>query len=497
MKVIASDPLPSGDSSGRSFRGALDTWQPDLTSHPRGRKSLPTSAWRLVWLLLDSILWVAAAGLSLGLLFLFSRSSEFPNASVILIPYGMTLLAAWLVGAYDRDTDFASLRFASEILIVGLLSAVISAGLVALFGSYGRGVQASRFFLFATPLFATVGTLLLRRLWWAHVDHGYADLRIIVVGEKTEAARLEHALRLTDRPLHVVSLDPAQATDGGLESLLRAPLLNPDNPDSVAALFGRDTIVIAPSAVQAVQTLSPFLVGLHASTVPVYTWSAFWSQRVKTLDWGSNTADWFFEKDFRLAQRSLFSHLKRLSDFLIGCVALLLASPIILITALMIRIDSRGPAIFTQKRVGLRGKEFTIYKFRTMTLHAERSGTTTTKGDARITRLGNFLRKFRLDEIPQLINVIKGDMSLVGPRPEWTVCVQNYEHQLPCYHLRHLVKPGITGWAQVNYPYGEGVEDARNKLSFDLYYVAHSSFILDCSIVLKTLYVLLGRIGGR
>jgi len=153
--------------------------------------------------------------------------------------------------------------------------------------------------------------------------------------------------------------------------------------------------------------------------------------------------------------------------------------------------------VLSQPRAGFRGREFSICKFRTMRLHAERDGTTTAPGDGRITRLGHWLRRSRIDEIPQLFNVLRGDMSLVGPRPEWTLCVAEYEDKLPGYHLRHLAKPGLTGWAQVNYPYGEGIEDAACKLSFDLHYVTHASLVLDCSILLKTLYVVIGRIGGR
>jgi lipopolysaccharide/colanic/teichoic acid biosynthesis glycosyltransferase len=184
-------------------------------------------------------------------------------------------------------------------------------------------------------------------------------------------------------------------------------------------------------------------------------------------------------------------------DIVLAATALLITFPILLLAGIAVRLDSAGPALFRQQRVGFRGIPFVIYKFRTMRVNSEADGTTTTPGDSRITRLGHFLRRSRIDEIPQLLNVLKGDMSFVGPRPEWTVCVDLYEQQLPYYHLRHLAKPGITGWAQVNYPYGQDVYDARNKLSFDLYYVTHASLVLDLTILLKTFYVVLGRIGGH
>ena len=491
MKLRDASPPAARPPFETSFRGALDEWDIVSQSSLTGGKTLSPSLLRTLLLILDIVTWGLAGLLSLGILTLFAHGSTFPNITVVLIPFFISLVATGLVGGYDRDTDFASLRFASETLIAGLFASFLGAGLAALFGSYGEGTQTSRFFLFATPVFYTMGSLLVRRITWRFSKHGFADLRLIVVGTLDEASRLEHALNLVGRPLRVIQLNAEHAVEGDLAALLRAPELGKETSTP------RDTIVIAPSAATALTSLSPFLVSLHASSIPVYNWSSFWSQRVKIMDWGSDSSEWFFAKDFRLSSASTFSNLKRVSDIIIGTLALLLTAPICLITALLIRLDSHGPAIFRQERVGLRGKIFTIYKFRTMTLNSEHAGTTTTKNDARITRLGNFLRKFRIDEIPQLINVVKGDMSIVGPRPEWTVCVADYEHQLPGYHLRHLAKPGITGWAQVNYPYGEGVEDARNKLAFDLFYVAHPSFILDCSIILKTVYVLLGRIGGR
>jgi lipopolysaccharide/colanic/teichoic acid biosynthesis glycosyltransferase len=215
------------------------------------------------------------------------------------------------------------------------------------------------------------------------------------------------------------------------------------------------------------------------------------------LDLGCDPTQWLLSQEFRHVETSAFSQIKRLMDIGLAGTALIVTAPLCALVWIAIRLDSPGPAVFRQQRIGLRGREFTIFKFRTMTLNAEKAGATTTVGDARITRLGHLLRRSRIDEIPQLINIVRGDMSLVGPRPEWTVCVNNYQDVLPGYHLRHLAKPGLTGWAQVNYPYGEGVEDAAHKLAFDLHYVTHASLVLDCSIFLKTLYVVLGRIGGR
>jgi lipopolysaccharide/colanic/teichoic acid biosynthesis glycosyltransferase len=155
-------------------------------------------------------------------------------------------------------------------------------------------------------------------------------------------------------------------------------------------------------------------------------------------------------------------------------------------------MTSGRPAIFRQARVGREGDPFTAYKFRTMHNRADAEEDIYTRADdPRITRVGRVLRKLRLDELPQLWNVFRGEMSLIGPRAEWTKCAELYEKKIPFYHFRHLVKPGITGWAQVNYPYGESEEDAIEKLKYDLYYIRHYSLKLDAMIVLKTVHTML------
>jgi lipopolysaccharide/colanic/teichoic acid biosynthesis glycosyltransferase len=151
---------------------------------------------------------------------------------------------------------------------------------------------------------------------------------------------------------------------------------------------------------------------------------------------------------------------------------------------------------FRQTRVGRDRRPFPLYKLRTMRA-ATGGARYTAKGDKRITRVGSFLRASRLDELPQLWNVLKGDMSMIGPRAEWDVLVADYEKQIPCYHFRHLVRPGITGWAQVNYPYGANLDDTLRKLEYDLYYIRNYSFRLDAAIVLKTVHVMLFAKGGR
>ncbi len=189
---------------------------------------------------------------------------------------------------------------------------------------------------------------------------------------------------------------------------------------------------------------------------------------------------------------------KRLVDMLVSAGALLLLFPLFLLVAFLIKIDSSGPIIYRQVRVGLRGRPFSIWKFRSMRQDAEKSGPQWAQvDDPRISRVGWWLRKTRVDEFPQLINVLKGEMSLVGPRPERPVFVQDLRKIIPYYDLRHTVQPGITGWAQVKFRYCASAEDAHMKLQYDLYYVKRLSFVLDVSVLVQTVRVMLAGEGAQ
>ena len=197
-------------------------------------------------------------------------------------------------------------------------------------------------------------------------------------------------------------------------------------------------------------------------------------------------------------QRMVSRVIKRLVDILISAGGLLIMLPLFLLIAALIKIDSSGPAIYRQTRVGLHGRPFLIWKFRSMRQDAEKSGPQWAQADdPRISRVGRWLRKTRIDEFPQLINVLKGEMSLVGPRPERPVFVQELRNIIPYYDLRHTVRPGITGWAQVKFRYGASSEDAHMKLQYDLYYVKRLSLALDMRILVQTTQVMLAGDGAR
>jgi sugar transferase (PEP-CTERM system associated) len=204
-----------------------------------------------------------------------------------------------------------------------------------------------------------------------------------------------------------------------------------------------------------------------------------------------------FSDGFVISRWTRFS--KRAIDLMLGSVGFVLASPFTLLTALAVYLESDGPVLYCQERVGEGGKRFTVYKFRSMRVDAEPEGTPVwaREKDERITRVGRFIRVTRLDELPQLWNVLRGDMSFVGPRPERPFFVEQLEKEIPFYQQRHAVKPGVTGWAQIKYEYGSSIEDAMEKLRYDLYYIKHLSIALDLSIVFDTVKVVMFGKGAK
>lgn len=203
---------------------------------------------------------------------------------------------------------------------------------------------------------------------------------------------------------------------------------------------------------------------------------------------------WFaFTDGFSIIHSQVSMRLKRVSDIILSLLLLIILSPLMLLSFLLIKLESRGDALYKQVRVGQSGTHFTMWKFRSMRQDAEKDtgAKWAAKNDDRVTRWGRIMRKTRLDELPQLWNILKGDMSFIGPRPERPEFTNELRKKIQFYDFRHLVKPGLTGWAQVMYPYGASVEDAVEKLQFDLFYIKNYSFTRDIEIILKTISVVL------
>ncbi|MDE2517596.1 MAG: TIGR03013 family PEP-CTERM/XrtA system glycosyltransferase [Rhodospirillales bacterium] len=224
----------------------------------------------------------------------------------------------------------------------------------------------------------------------------------------------------------------------------------------------------------------------------------FWEQNLGRINLDQTDAARLVLAD-GFSSGALMRGIKRASDIAVALIILILTLPVMAATALAIRLDSKGPIFYRQCRVGLHGRNFTLLKFRSMAVDAEAAGAPrwAERKDPRVTRIGAFIRAVRIDELPQVFNVLRGEMSVVGPRPERPHFVAQLARAIPLYDQRAYVKPGITGWAQVNYPYGASVEDAREKLSYDLYYVKNRSVFLDLVILVATVRVILFREGAR
>ena len=196
--------------------------------------------------------------------------------------------------------------------------------------------------------------------------------------------------------------------------------------------------------------------------------------------------------------RRTYKRVRGLADAVFALLGLVLSMPLMALTAIAIRLESRGPVFYTQERVGAHNRTFNIIKFRSMVIDAEKDGPVWAgECDARVTRVGRVIRKLRIDELPQFINVLRGEMSFIGPRPERPIFVSELERTIPYYSQRHLLKPGLTGWAQIRYPYGASIEDAMEKLKYDLYYIKNQSPMLDAMILFDTVRIVLFGRGAR
>lgn len=256
-------------------------------------------------------------------------------------------------------------------------------------------------------------------------------------------------------------------------------------------------IVLALEERRGTMPLQP-LIAARLAGIEVTDYQAFLEKTEQRIDLAVLRPSWFYETaGFRNSRVDRL--LKRLFDIVVSAILLVFTLPLLIITAIAVKLESPGPVFYRQVRTGLGGEPFVLIKFRSMREDAETGGSPqwAREGDPRVTRVGALIRKSRVDEIPQVLNVLRGDMSFVGPRPERPEFVAMLAADIPFYLERHAVRPGITGWAQLNYPYGASVEDAKQKLRYDLYYIKNFSIMFDISIALQTLRVIFWQDGAR
>jgi sugar transferase (PEP-CTERM system associated) len=321
----------------------------------------------------------------------------------------------------------------------------------------------------------------------------------LIVGTGPEAAGVEKALGTLGYPsLAIVGFYPAgpagESAAVPVDRILPGAL---PLSELVSGLGIKEVVVAVREQRGGVLPMAE-LIECRVSGVPVTDLAGIYERVRGEVPLESLKASWLiYGQGFE--QSGLRSFIKRTFDLTVSAALLILALPVMLVTAVVIRFESPGPVIYRQERVGRGGRRFTCLKFRSMRNDAEQDGVPrwAIESDPRVTRIGLFIRKSRIDELPQLVNVLRGEMSFVGPRPERPGFVDELKQTIPYYDLRHSVKPGVTGWAQVRYSYGASVEDARKKLQFDLYYVKNHSLFLDLLILVETVRVVLFREGAH
>ena len=320
--------------------------------------------------------------------------------------------------------------------------------------------------------------------------------RVLVLGAGPRAARIQALSRRPNAGFAVVGFvgmnDGPSAVDGAVN---RAAI---ENLPRYLERIGAGEVVLALEERRNALPLADLL-RIKTTGVEVNDFSTFLERETGRVDLDSLNPSWLIFSDGFSAGRRLSGMGKRLFDVTVSLLILALTWPVIAATAIAVKLESRGPAFYRQRRVGLYGETFEVIKLRSMRTDAEVGGKAVwaQKDDPRVTRVGRFIRKVRIDELPQAWSVLKGEMSFVGPRPERPQFVADLEARLPYYAERHVVKPGITGWAQINYPYGASIEDAREKLEYDLYYAKNYTPFLDLLILLQTARVILWPEGAR
>lgn len=304
---------------------------------------------------------------------------------------------------------------------------------------------------------------------------------------------LSFAYHLRRRRRSVLGV-PAGLQNDPQSALLRHPdvdyrVIRPDDP---RALEGLDGLVIQYGRISPAQ--QPMLAHAHAMKLPVLDKTLLDEELSGKVALSSLNPEWLSRQAFQ----AHYGDIKRILDIVATLLALPVLLPLMLVVAAVVYVNSGRPILFWQERVGRNGVPFRLVKFRTMTRDSERAGAAfAQRGDQRVTPVGAFLRKFRLDELPQFYNVLRGEMSIIGPRPEQWAFVAEFEESIPMYATRHWVRPGITGWAQVNQGYAAGINETTEKLNYDFYYIKHHSLATDLSIVWKTLLTILTGFGAR
>ena len=434
------------------------------------------------WMLIDVVM--LSAGICLGYrLFVFPEAVPYPHVELwqACLIFSVCLVFSSLVfGLYERETLLGRSRIATRMLLTSATAVMLTyaAVYVVMYTALSRRVTG-----LAVGSYLLLGTSIRTLTWWA-------------------VQRVKRGLLVVGPGLLIDAFAKASA-EGSLPHYRLAGFV--DDSDRGGGRVSNIPRLGRTSEIPAIcrhQSITDIVVGSDAARDPkVMNWllpclrigcrvtneATFYEKATGQILVDQITPHWFLFADLK-AHCDEVATLKRAVDLLVSVIGLVVTLPFWPLIALAIMLDDGGPVFYSQDRIGQNGLVFRLYKLRTMKVGAEDGASVwATRNDPRVTRVGRVLRRMRLDELPQLYNVLRGQMSIVGPRPERPDIVEDLVRKIPFYSERHLVKPGITGWAQIGFRYGSSVEDARRKLQFDLYYLKHMSFELDMIILSRTL----------
>lgn len=414
------------------------------------------------------------------------------STQVVTLAAGLFLING-ASGLYQRVQDWSAAESAARTLLALVLGGALTYQIFKLLPVGFGNSEAIR-----VSAMLVMTALILRRVvmgYWATQQR--VGSRVLVFGSGPAAEMVGSSLRSADPLATIVGYFPGpnesevavsrQELLSGQESLTQA-----------AKRLAVDEIIVALTERRAGSMPLRELLDCKLSGVRVFDLSTYFERMLGQIRIDFVNAGWLVFGD-GFNQGLTRTVIKRMFDVLCSTLLIVLAAPVMLITALAIVLESKGPVFYRQERVGANGRNFLVTKFRSMRTDAEKDGKPrwAAANDDRITRVGHVIRRLRIDELPQLFNVLAGEMSLVGPRPERPFFVEQLTHEIPYYAVRHSLKPGVTGWAQVRYQYGSTIEDSQEKLQYDLYYVKNHSLLLDIVILFETVGVVLTGKGAR
>jgi len=426
-----------------------------------------------------------------------SGADPWPGSVV----HGLAMAVIVVIAFYYSDLyaidQTVSMHELLHRLIAGLGAACIVIGLVSYpIPNFGKSIYLSEMIVMALVLG------LWRLGFMQLIMEAGVRARVLVIGCRTIGKMVAEELCLNKllgmQVVGFVSDKAGQITlSYGNPKKVEVPVFAPPSLSELVSSLGVNRILLA-GADHCPQSYFHELVTVRAMGVPIEDCHSFYERLSSKIAIADLPPEWIALSEGFRRDRVILA-CKRIIDVIIAFVGLVLAAPLALLTALAIKLESSGRVFYRQERVGQNERHFTLFKFRSMAEDAEANlgPVWAAENDPRVTRVGAVIRKLRIDEIPQMINVLKGEMSFVGPRPERPFFVERLKQTIPYYDLRHSVKPGITGWAQISYRYGDSERDAVEKLQYDLYYIKHLSPVFDLQIIFESFKVILFGSGAR